>query len=304
MTHFDEQETLREEVGDLSGAVCRGPRTRAVFTVLRGTGSGGIHPMEGGLLVIGRAPDADITIRDDTLSRRHACVRRSEVGHVLEDLGSTNGTFLDGEPVQGPTPLPDGARIHLGKRAVLHYRLHDDVERRVLCETHARALLDPLTGVFNRRHLQECLGAEVAFARRHRTPVSLLLLDIDHFKRINDQHGHAVGDAALQCLANALRELTRDEDTLARYGGEEFALLARGIEQRDALQLGERIRQVAEALALDLPRGPVSFTVSVGIAHGVPGGDCSPAGLLEAADQALYASKGAGRNAVSLAPPL
>lgn len=303
MSFPNEQDTIREEAGALSKSVSRGPRTRAVLTVLRGEGTGKLHIMEGKWLVIGRAPNVELSISDDALSRLHACIQRAEDGFVIEDLNSTNGTFVDGNPVQGHAPLSDGARIQLGSRAVLHFRLHDAVELGVVCEAHAQALRDPLTGVFNRRHFQDSLWAEVAFARRHRTPLSLLLLDIDHFKRINDEHGHATGDAALQLLAGKLSSLTREEDTLARYGGEEFALVARGISRAEVLNLAERIRQLIERQRIPAKSGFVDFTVSIGVAHWPAGEGNSAQALLEAADEALYESKRAGRNSVSIAPP-
>jgi len=253
-------------------------------------------------VIIGRSTDVGITLPDDSLSRQHARIRRSGVGYMIEDMGSTNGTFLDGERLEGPAALEDGSRIHLGSRTVLHFRLHDAVELEAARQTYALAVRDPLTGLFNRRHLQERLWSEAAFARRHNTDLSLILLDIDHFKRINDEHGHAAGDAALILLAAALTALTRQEDVLARYGGEEFALIARGIDKTKTLALAERMRLAVEEQRLPIDKGTVSFTVSIGVAHWEAGSDAEAQQLFEAADRALYAAKDGGRNNVSLAP--
>jgi two-component system cell cycle response regulator len=297
-----ESDTFRDESEELSDSVARGPRSEAAVTVLRGENVGALYPLHGDEIVIGRSTDVGICLPDDSLSRQHARIRRSGVGYTIEDLGSTNGTFLDGERLDGPAALEDGSRIHLGSRTVLHFRLHDAVELEAARQTYALAVRDPLTGLFNRRHLQERLWSEAAFARRHSTDLSLILLDIDHFKRINDEHGHAVGDAALCMLSVALTALTRQEDVLARYGGEEFALIARGIDREKTLALAERMRSAIESQTLPVGGGTIHFTVSIGVSHREPGNDSEAQELFESADRALYAAKDAGRNNVSLAP--
>jgi diguanylate cyclase (GGDEF)-like protein len=282
-------DTYKDADGELSSSVERRPRTEAALTVLRGDHVGALYPLDRDEVVIGRSCDVAVALPDDNLSRQHARIARAPAGgeYTIEDLGSTNGTFVDGERVRGKRVLEDGCRIHLGTRTVLHFRSHDPVELQVALETYALALRDPLTGVWNRRHLEERLWSEAAFARRHGSPLSLILFDIDHFKRINDEHGHATGDAALRLLASALSELTRKEDVLARYGGEEFALVARGIDRDATLVLAERMRQAIESQQLPIGRRRTSFTISVGIAHSAAGEDVEAQQLFEAADRAL-----------------
>jgi diguanylate cyclase (GGDEF)-like protein len=295
-------ETTREEEDNLSASVERGPRSEAALTVLRGENPGTLYTLSGSKAVIGRSPDAEVLVPDSTLSRQHACIHRVGLAFTIEDLGSTNGTFVDGERVQGMCVLSDGCRIFLGSHTVLHFRLHDAVELEAAREAYALTVRDSLTGLFNRRHLQERLESEVAFARRHGTSLALVLLDVDHFKQLNDQHGHAVGDAALCQLARALSDLTREEDVLARYGGEEFALVARSIDREATLALAERMRTCIDTQRLPTEHGPIAFTVSIGIAFSEAGEDMSSQYLFGAADRALYASKDSGRNRVSMAP--
>jgi two-component system cell cycle response regulator len=283
--------------------VRRGPRCDAALTVLRGELPGALFTLQTGSTIIGRDPDVAISLPDHSLSRQHARVTGAGGTYKIEDLGSTNGTFVDGARIAGSHTLEDGCRIHLGTRTVLHFRLYDAVELAAARESYALTVRDPLTGTYNRRYLHDRLGSEWAYCRRHCTPLSLLLLDIDHFKRINDQHGHSVGDQALRALANALSELTRQEDVIARYGGEEFALIVRGIDREQTLALAERIRKTVEVQRVSVPNDSVSFTVSVGIAYSEQGEDGDPQSLLETADRALYAAKEAGRNVVSFAPP-
>jgi diguanylate cyclase (GGDEF)-like protein len=298
----DVDDTYRDERDELSSSVERGPRSEAVLTILRGESVGALHVLEQHQTVIGRDPEVGFAIADERLSRRHACIVRAGGCYFIEDLDSTNGTFVDGKRVRKRRALEDGCRIFLGSSSVLHFRMHDKVELDALREVHALTLRDALTGAFNRRHLQDRLSSEAAYARRHGTPLSLLLLDIDHFKQINDAHGHAVGDAALQQLAQALLALTRKEDVLARYGGEEFALVARGIQRDEVLALAERVRRSVEQQRLITEHGTLTFTVSIGVAHSETGADADTQGLLNAADRALYAAKDAGRNNVSIAP--
>lgn len=296
-------DTTPDDCREPHDSVGRGPRSEAALTVLRGELPGALFPLRAEEVVIGRDTDVAISLPDHNLSRQHARVLRRGDVYTVEDLGSTNGTFVDGARVLGTCVLEDGCRVHLGSRTVLHFRLYDAVELEAACASYALTVRDPLTGVYNRRYLQERLSSEAAYCRRHCTPLSLIMLDIDHFKRINDQFGHGVGDDALCALAKILSDLTRREDVLARYGGEEFALVVRGIGRQEVLALAERIRREVASRRLPVGTGSVSFTVSVGIAHCEDGSDSEAQLLLEVADRALYAAKDAGRNLVSMAPP-
>jgi diguanylate cyclase (GGDEF)-like protein len=169
-------------------------------------------------------------------------------------------------------------------------------------------LTDGLTGLYNRRYLEMRLAAEVARARRHEQALSCLFLDADHFKQVNDRHGHAVGDLALVTLAGSIRRQLRAGDLATRYGGEEIAVLLPHTELRDAALLAERIRSRIAASPLRLPGGEqLPLTVSIGVAElqEDPNQDhrALAARLLDQADQALYRAKQAGRNRVTCATP-
>jgi diguanylate cyclase (GGDEF)-like protein len=295
-------DTSPDEFDESTDSVGRGPRCEAALSVLRGELPGALFPLNSDEIIIGRDAEVAISLPDHSLSRQHARVLRRDNIYMIEDLGSTNGTFVDGTRIAGTRMLEDGCRVHLGSRTVLHFRLYDTVELAAACASYALTVRDPLTGVYNRRYLQERLWSEAAYCRRHNTPLSVIMLDIDHFKRINDQHGHSVGDDALRGLASTLSELTRREDVLARYGGEEFALIVRGIDRAETLTLAERIRCVVADRHLSVETGVVSFTVSIGVAHCENGDDCDADRLLDTADRALYGAKYGGRNRVSVAP--
>jgi diguanylate cyclase len=158
------------------------------------------------------------------------------------------------------------------------------------------ASTDPLTGLFNRRHVDRELSRICSFARRRREPVSVVVLDVDHFKTINDTFGHGAGDDVLSGIAGHLRRQTRDEDVIGRLGGDEFVLILAATDRTGAEQLAERVWAAIGTAGIDTGAGPAAVTVSVGVATG-DGSD--PGELLRNADAALYAAKAAGRNVVA-----
>jgi diguanylate cyclase (GGDEF)-like protein len=160
-----------------------------------------------------------------------------------------------------------------------------------------RATTDGMTGLTNHRTFKEQAELALARARRSGRPLSLIMTDIDHFKKVNDTHGHAVGDEVIRGVANVLATSHRDVDLAARYGGEEFAVLLEETDIDAAVQLAERLRQRASALQFDGANGPFSVTLSLGVAQLAPS-TMSLAELVDAADQALYGAKHAGRNQV------
>ncbi|HEU4656187.1 MAG TPA: diguanylate cyclase [Capillimicrobium sp.] len=156
---------------------------------------------------------------------------------------------------------------------------------------------DELTGLWNRRFMQRRLSAELRAADRHDRTLSVALVDIDHFKDVNDRHGHAAGDAVLVAVAQRLRDATREEDVVGRWGGEEFLVLLPDESAEGAVTAADRIRESVGALPIETPEATVSVTVSVGCATFRPGDDSDL--ILRRADRALYAAKRAGRDAVA-----
>jgi diguanylate cyclase len=162
--------------------------------------------------------------------------------------------------------------------------------------SQAQARIDPLTGSVNRRGMQEIIGREMSRARRAQTPFSVAILDIDHFKRVNDEHGHDVGDQALVHLVKIIRAGLRDTDVVCRYGGEEFAVVLPGAKAQGAHYVIDRLRAMVENSRLPITSGVLQICFSAGIAEMT--GDEDQDALLKRADTALYAAKRAGRNRV------
>ncbi|NDV85489.1 diguanylate cyclase [Aurantimonas aggregata] len=158
------------------------------------------------------------------------------------------------------------------------------------------ALTDPLTGMNNRRFFDAALGHFLAEFARIQRPIGLMILDLDHFKAINDTYGQDVGDEVLKAIAACLFEFTRHHDVVARLGGEEFAIVAPNLHAAELAQLAERIRSAIAALPLDLGTIRIRVTVSIGLAVSMPDDDCT--GFYKRADVNLYAAKQAGRNRV------
>jgi diguanylate cyclase (GGDEF)-like protein len=275
------------------------PGRRACLTVLTGLATGQMYKLDRGLTVIGRAPECTVRITDDGISRSHARLRRESGGAItLEDRGSRNGTFVNGTRISTATELREGDKIQIGRTTVLRFAYQDELDESFHENLLSSALRDPLTKLFNKRYLMDRLDSELKFARRHETSLSLLMIDIDHFKKLNDDHGHLAGDAVLTTLAHALARAVRNEDVVARFGGEELAIVLRAIPIEPAIGLGERLRRLVEQTVTLHQGKALAATVSIGIA-GYPSTKAETVEqLIESADQALYRAKRGGRNRV------
>jgi len=254
-------------------------------------------------LTIGRGSRAGFQTLDEGVSRSHVRIMEDDSGTLYaDDLGSRNGTFVNNERITR-APLKDGDKIQIGSTTILKFSYADRLEESFQKQMYDAALRDPLTQIYNRRHFDEQFDAEFSYSVRHMVPLSLVMMDLDHFKQVNDVHGHPVGDAVLKAVAAILIKSTRKEDLFSRYGGEEFALLCRDTTNLKAYSVANRIRHnIGKALLVpELPE--LKVTVSAGVA-GVPDSSISTAQeLLEAADRALYKAKALGRNRVFLYDP-
>jgi diguanylate cyclase (GGDEF)-like protein len=308
LSYRPEQSTLVDEVESPS-IVPREPaeKNRGVLTLLTGALSGTIIPIdERRDLTLGRSKEAAVLIPDPSLSRIHARVFRRQTParteFYIEDCKSTNGTFVAGQRISDPTLLVDGVRVSLGRRTALSFSLQDVLAEQALIRAHESAVRDRLTGVYNRGAFEDRLHSEFTASRRRGTPLALLLFDVDHFKRLNDTHGHQAGDAVLRAVAQCAQTTVRAEDVLARYGGEEFAVILRSVSSRSAFVMAERVRVAVEDQRTEWNQTSIAATVSVGVVHAA----CakafeSPAAFIAAADAALYSAKHQGRNCVVMA---
>lgn len=309
LSYRPEQSTLVDEVENSPSLVPKAAteKNRGVLTLLNGALQGTIIAIdERKDLTLGRSKEAAVLIPDPSLSRIHARVFRRQtparVEFFIEDCGSTNGTFVAGHRIAAPTLLADGVRVNLGRRTALRFSLQDALEEQALIRVHESAVRDRLTGVYNRGAFDDRLQSELSTSRRRGTPLALLLFDIDHFKKLNDTHGHLAGDAVIRAVAQCAQRTVRPEDVLARYGGEEFAVILRSVSSRSAFVMAERVRAAVEDQRTAWNDTEIGATVSIGVVH-APSAKAveSPAAFIAAADAALYAAKHQGRNRVVLA---
>ncbi|HVZ87936.1 MAG TPA: GGDEF domain-containing protein [Polyangia bacterium] len=269
----------------------------AYLVVLSGSNVGEMYRLDQETIVIGRGDKVDVRLVDDGISREHARLLKQESQFVLEDLGSTNGTFCNGDRVDRRA-LAEGDKILIGSATILKFGYQDQLEEMFQRQMSESALRDGLTHAFNKRYFSDRIETEFQSAVRHETPLSLIFLDIDHFKKINDIYGHPAGDQVLTQLSTLVMSLLSDDEMFARYGGEEFAILARGLELADAAALSERLRIAVEGQTFSDGDRTIPVTVSVGVARAPAAGMASAADLVARADETMYAAKRGGRNRV------
>jgi len=307
---FDDE--FQDEVTSVTSSTVAGkrppkgptPRDRATLTMLSGASAGAIFSLSEDENIIGRARECGVRVDDPGISRKHATIVR-EAPRVfwISDLGSRNGTFVNGVRVETKHRLAESDRVTIGPNVEFRFAFTDAAEEDMLRRLYESSVQDALTGAFNRKHFAERLSGEIAYARRHKTPLALLIFDLDHFKKVNDALGHLGGDHVLRSVAAVVKRTLRAEDVLARYGGEEFAIIGRGIDVEKAYLFGERVRTTVEAALIEWNRLPVRVTVSIGAAALSCCGETAGAdGLVAKADERLYEAKRAGRNRTIGAP--
>ncbi len=272
---------------------------RLVLVALSGIQVGQRFVLDQPRAEIGRDSALPIQVDDESVSREHAVIEQRDGRCLLRDLGSTNGTFVNGQRCEA-MELQPGDRIGLGADTVLELRLEDQLETDFEQRMFSAALYDGLTGAYNRAAFDRELTAEVSRALRHEQPLALLMLDLDHFKAVNDTYGHTAGDAVLREFVSRLEAVTRSEDYLARFGGEEFAVICTNTTSAEARSLAERALAVVAGSTFSAGGVPLPVTVSIGVAELASAGGPTPRDLIVAADAALYRAKDAGRARVSL----
>jgi diguanylate cyclase (GGDEF)-like protein len=273
--------------------------TRPILTVLTGFEAGRVVAMPSDM-VIGRASDCQLVLSDPGVSRAHVrIVQRQNEVRVL-DLGSKNGTFVAEQLVGAEGRVVEvNDVIRLGPHVSIRFARMTFLEEKLARDLYDSSMRDPLTRAYNRRYLAQRLAAEAAYVVRHGGHLSVMCFDFDHFKKINDRCGHAVGDAVLRNGAAVVANTLRSEDVLARVGGEEFVVVLRGIGRSSAIACAERVRLAVESAEFSAEGVSTRATISIGVATSDEVAlDSSGMVLVKHADQRLYEAKTLGRNRV------
>jgi len=267
---------------------------------------GEVLPVRGCGVSMGRATENTVCLPEAEVSRRHAKLDLVPQGVLapivlLSDLGSTNGTYVNGRrilPRNGPVSLQHGDVLRVGAHAFKLKHL-DEVGRHYHEAVLAQTTVDSLTGLGNRASVLGFLEKHADLARRHKRPLALILCDLDHFKAVNDLHGHAAGDKVLQGFAQVVTGRLRASDHVGRIGGEEFLVVLPETEGPEARAVAEGLRaSLNEApLGADTSGVPFRVTCCFGVVR-YQDGDADGGSLLARADVALYRAKALGRDRV------
>jgi diguanylate cyclase (GGDEF)-like protein len=260
---------------------------------------GGLIQLPQARFVIGRDSHADLCLDDPSISRQHASLERAADGVQLVDHGSTNGSFVNDQRVDAAW-IVAGDQLRFGNH-IFKVLGENDIEAQFLEAVYTRMVRDGLTGAYNKRYLVDALEREIQRTIRHQRPLSIAVLDIDHFKAVNDTYGHLIGDEVLKEFGRRIMAIVRHDDIFARYGGEEFVAVFSETTLTQARGAAEGFRAAIGGSPFVTSHGPLPVTVSIGIAGTKGTAALTSHDLLSAADKCLYQAKRAGRNRVGSA---
>jgi two-component system cell cycle response regulator len=298
LNDFDEKTRVTQVVQppSESGATKSGNDCLVVIYTKEPTLLGKRFVLENNPTRVGRGADNHIVLDGDSVSRRHAHFEQRAEAWLVVDDGSTNGTYCNDEQISREVVLKNGDRVKIGP-TIFKFLSGADVEAQYHEEIYRMTIIDGLTQVHNKRYLYEALEREIIRGRRHERDLSILLFDIDHFKRINDVHGHLAGDFVLKELARIVQSRIRRDEVFARYGGEEFAIILPETSLEGSAQLAETLRQKVEEHLFVFQADTIKVTISVGCAI-LQDTDRAANELIKRADEKLYEAKNSGRNRV------
>ena len=262
-----------------------------------------IHPVEAGARLVpitgesgtmGRDLSCEFVVDDQSVSRKHSRIFRQGEEFIIEDLNSTNGTWVNEYKIIDHR-LRSGDRIRIGS-SIFKFLNADNVEAKYHQSIYEMMTHDALTGAWNKRYLFDVLDREISQHMRSQQPLGLLMLDLDHFKKINDENGHVIGDEVLAEFGKRMRSSVRGSDLFARFGGEEFAVVLVNSSHQAAIDAAERYHNIIKSKPFETSAGPIVVTFSGGIAVWSHESPLSRMQFIAKADEKLYEAKSQGRN--------
>ncbi len=248
-------------------------------------------------VTVGRDECCELRLDLDSISRRHATISNSEGKTQIYDLNSTNGTFVNDARIAAPTELRSGDRIRFGNQ-IFKYLASNAIESEYHEIIFKLMTTDGLTQIYNKRFLIDSLERELQQSRRGRQPMSVMMMDLDRFKSINDRYGHLAGDAVLVEFAKRASSVLQSGELFARYGGEEFSILCAPATLEETIAAAERVRAITASAPVNFESEVIPMTVSIGIATYNGLKEVSSEALLQEADNQLYNAKNNGRNQI------
>lgn len=252
--------------------------------------------LRGPRMTLGRDALCDIEVTDDFISRVHAMLEATDRGWRIIDRGSLNGTFVNDVKVTEQYLHPRD-RIRVGNH-IFKFLSADDIEVQYHEAVYELMTFDALTGTHNRRYFEEGFRREVLRCIRYKRPLALLVIDVDHFKQVNDKLGHLVGDEVLRSIGAQLKRRTRGDEMIARYGGEEFTMVLSEASLADAVRIADELREAISTMSIETSRGAVTVTISIGVAHYDGLKEVTEQQIIDRADAKLYEAKRSGRNRI------
>jgi diguanylate cyclase (GGDEF)-like protein len=292
-------ETVKLNVEEVRESIARAQRKQAALVVLQGSeGEIGTHVMLDRAVTIGRDPRIELPLQDEGISRRHCRIAfdKDKGAFFVEDLNSTNGTLLNGKRLIGAKKLEAGDRIYLGA-CVVKFTFSDALEVGYHQQMDVWVGTDDLTGLIAKRRFDAAYVRAVDEARRTRTPLSVMMLDLDGLKQINDTHGHPVGAHTIAEVGKLIGQVVSPHGAACRFGGDEFAAFLPNLGKRDGARVGETIRQLVAGHRFEKDGVVVRPTISIGVSA-FPDDGATADLLLRKADEALYRAKKTGRDRV------
>jgi diguanylate cyclase (GGDEF)-like protein len=293
-------ETVKLNVDEVRESIARAQRKQAALVVLQGSESEiGTHVMLDKPVTLGRDPKAELTLQDEGISRRHCRIafEKEKSAFFIEDLGSTNGTLLNGKRLQAPKKLEAGDRIYLGA-CVVKFTYSDALEVGYHAQMDVLVGTDDLTGLIAKRRFDAAYVRAVEEARRMRAPLAVMMLDLDGLKRINDTHGHPVGAHTIAEVGKLIGQVVSPHGAACRFGGDEFAAFLPNLGKRDGARVGETVRACVAGHRFEKDGVVVRPTISIGVSAFPDDGSAADV-LLRKADEALYRAKKSGRDRVN-----
>ena len=254
------------------------------------------YPLDSGTNFLGRDPDLTVPVQDASISRRHAELVLDGENLYVHDLKSTNGSYISDNRIESGI-IQNGELVRFGS-VIFKYTKAGDVEGVFEDELHVRAHIDALTGSYNRKYLMEYMDSEISRCQKLDLPLAMIMVDLDHFKKVNDTYGHPAGDFVLKKTVEIIKDKAlRSSDILGRYGGEEFCIVLSEARKSTALVIAERIRSSVEKADFTFEGTKISITLSLGVSH-ISDEITSAKKIIESADEKLYKAKEGGRNKV------